>query len=172
MLVLSQTTVDFGERIFTPGETRRVPFSQDVVVTNHHHGTLTWRLEVGDDVECFAGRRRKTGSCRRDDDGARGGPPSAPGSRRACRSEFLTEQEQEDGPMPDKPALTSCCAARARTAVEIEAPPTEDDFEYQRCGGDVFIMPTVPIGVTSRVLVYVRNIGFAMTLGTRCRRRA
>ena len=54
MLVLSQTTVDFGERIFTPDETRRVPFSQDVVVTNHHHGTLTWRLEVGDDVECFA----------------------------------------------------------------------------------------------------------------------
>ena len=34
MLVLSQTTVDFGERIFTPDETRRVPFSQDVVVTN------------------------------------------------------------------------------------------------------------------------------------------
>ena len=168
MLVLSQTTVDFGERIFTPDETRRVPFSQDVVVTNHHHGTLTWRLEVGDDVECFAVTPKEGRLVPGETTTVRAAfTPSAPKEFEArLPLEFLTEQEQEDGPMPDKPALDLVLrGAGANPRLEIEAPPTEDDFEYQRCEGDVFIMPTVPIGVTSRVLVYVRNIGFEhMTL--------
>ncbi|KAH8082945.1 hypothetical protein JL720_8454 [Aureococcus anophagefferens] len=45
MLVLSSTTVDFGERIFASDATRQVPFSSDVVLSNHHHGTLQWALD-------------------------------------------------------------------------------------------------------------------------------
>ena len=145
-----------------------MPFSQDVVVTNHHHGTLTWRLEVGDDVECFAVTPKEGRLVPGETTTVRAAfTPSAPKEFEArLPLEFLTEQEQEDGPMPDKPALDLVLrGAGANPRLEIEAPPTEDDFEYQRCEGDVFIMPTVPIGVTSRVLVYVRNIGFEhMTL--------
>ena len=172
MLVLSQTTVDFGERIFTPDATRRVPFSSDVVLTNHHHGTLTWRLGASTDPFVVTPQEGKlvpgettTVRC--------AFTPSAPTEFEArLPLKFFTDQEllQDDASLKSaattKPSMGLVLSGTgANPRLEVEAPPNEDDLDYQRCAGDVFVLPTVPIGVTSRVLVYVRNIGFEqMTL--------
>lgn len=182
MLVLSSTSVDFGERIFASDATRQVPFSSDVILSNHHHGTLQWALDETAGTNAHA-------------DAKGGAPRSAvffvspkegklvPGESTTVRVTFVptsskeyeerfplsffTEQEAaartagvaDDGAEKKaKPYLTLLLkGAGAHPRLEVE---DGADDGYVRGPGDVFTMPTVPTGVTSRVLLYVRNRGF------------
>ena len=188
MLVLSSTTVDFGERIFASDATRQVPFSSDVVLSNHHHGTLQWALD-----ENGQGAPPPPPPPAGAKGGGQPAPPKSavffvspkegklqPGESTTVRVTFVpTSSKEYEERFPLSFATEAEAAAKAAgDAVAEKSKPyltlllrgsgahprleVEDgsDDGYVRGPGDVFTMPTVPTGVQSRVLLYVRNRGF------------
>lgn len=156
MLVVSTTSIDFGERILVGDSSRQLPITEDIALLNQHHDTIKWEIDddEGDSVlpKSFY-VSPKAGSL-------------APGESATVRVTFAPHEARAyEQILPlifsahDKPSLTiHLRGTGAHPRLEI-VDPSEDEG-YARTAGDVFVFPTVPLGLTSRVRFDVRNRGF------------
>lgn len=176
MLVVSSTTVDFGERILVGDSTRQLPITEEITLLNQHDETLDWQLSEGTtdqqrtEVPLIAKIfyvSPKMGKL-------------APGELATVRITFAPVEaceykdrfhlsfesdqslgnalQQKQSSSVNPTLMIQVRGIGANPRLEVEDPHERDG--YIRGPGDVFVLPTVPLGVKSRVRFYVRNCGF------------
>ncbi|KAJ8600753.1 hypothetical protein CTAYLR_003950 [Chrysophaeum taylorii] len=168
MLVASSSTIDFGERILVGDSTRQLPITQELTLTNQHHELLEW--QIGEGLSDRATNMSVTSMTKIFYISPKTGR-LVPGESVTVRITFapLEAREYEDrlplffateeNANSNKPSLVvQLRGTGANPRLEVEDPNEHEG--YVRGIGDVFVLPTVPLGIKSRVRFYVRNRGF------------